>query len=644
MYHRNTCPLVLCALLSLTQGISQSVITTIAGTDWLFPGDGLPAVNAPLSGAAYGLDVAVDQSGNIYIADPGNFEVMRVGADGVLSVFAGTGIAGVTGDGGLAISAALLYPTCVAVDHAGNVYIGGLGGDIRKVTPDGIITTIAGNAYNPGFSGDGGPAFQAQLSGVSGLAVDSAGNLYISDSNNFLAITANNNRIREITADGVMHTIAGNGASGFGGDNGAATAAQLTGPGRLALDSAGNLYITDGTLSANGGRIRKVDTKGVITTVAGGGKSLSDGVQATAEFISPEAVAVDAVGNLYIADDSDGTTSSIRKVNGQGAISTLAGGDNAPGFSGDGGPALQASFLFTSGAALALDSGGNVLLADNVNSRIRKITADGKINTIAGNGLYHFSGNNGPAISATLDVPAGMIGDAAGNLYFTEPKMNRIRRIAPDHTISVVAGTGMQGFSGDGGAATAAMLAFPYFVAIAPDSSIAPAGSLVFSDRENCVIRAIDTKGIIRTIAGRAGNCIFNGEFLPPLQTDFFGPAGIAFDSAGNLFVAEIDGNRIREIFAAGPNKGTVQTVAGNGLAGSSGDGGPAFNAMLNRPAGLRTHGTGVYFCDVKNNAVRLVDLSSGTITTVAGNQKADYSGDGGAATKASLNIPGAGV
>src|SRR5271163_1704640 len=243
MHYRNVRSLVLCAVVALTEVSAQSVITTKAGTDWLFPGNGLPAVSAPLSGAAYGLDIAFDQTGNLYIADSGNFEVMRVSPSGILTVVAGSGILGATGDGGLAISAALYYPTSIAVDGAGNVYIGGIGGDIRKVTTDGLIQTIAGNAFNPGFSGDGGPALQARLNSIYGLVVDSAGDIFIADSIN--------NRIREITPDGIIHTIAGTGMAGFGGDGGAAVSAQLNGPGRLALDSAGNLYITDGPFSVS---------------------------------------------------------------------------------------------------------------------------------------------------------------------------------------------------------------------------------------------------------------------------------------------------------------------------------------------------------------------------------------------------------
>src|SRR5271165_200484 len=633
MHHRNAGPLVLCFFIIFCQALGQNVITTIAGTDWLFPGNGLPAVNAPLGGPL-GLDIAIDQAGNLYIADAVNEEVMRVGLDGILTVIAGNGIGGYSGDGGPAVSAGLSVPTSVAVDAAGNVYIGGTGypgqhgGTIRKVTPDGIITTIAGDYSLEGFGGDEGPAKQALLSAVYGLALDAAGDIFVAD--------YYNNRIRKITTDGIIHTIAGGGASRQ--DGVPATSAILNSPTRLALDSAGNLYITDlgDLLVPSDNLVRKVDTRGIITTAAGGGNSVMDGVPATQAVVWPEAIALDSAGNLYIADAH---SVAIRTVNAQGIISTIAG-SGAQGFAGDGGPALQAKFLFSVYPALAVDSAGAVLFADNGNSRVRKIAANGQINTVAGNGLFHFSGNNGPAISATLDIPSGIVGDSAGNLYFAEQVMNRIRRIAPDGTISVFAGTGARGYSGDGDPATSADLAFPAYVAIAPNSSIVPAGSLVFSDNVNCVVRAIDPNGIIRTIAG-TGVCGYNGDLLPALQTNLRGPSGVAFDSAGDLLIAENTGNRIRGIPATGSDQGLVLTLAGNGTAGYTGDGRLAPNqAEVNNPNGLRAHGTGVYFCDTNNNVVRFVDFNTDIITTVAGNHTAAYTGDGGPATKASLNAP----
>jgi trimeric autotransporter adhesin len=615
MRARNTPVAVILVLLLEFQraALGQGVLTTIAGTDWLFPADGRPALDAPLNGGT-GLDIAFDKTGNLYIADDGNEMILRVGPDGIINVLAGNSIPFSSGDGGLAINAGVLSPLSVAVDNAGNVFFSQYGGDIRKVTPDGIVTSIAGTGAT-GFSGDGGPAKNAQLYGPYGLAVDSAGNIFIADTYN--------QRIRKITPDGVIHTIAGGGTTT--GEGIPATSAKLNNPTRIALDAAGNLYITD-TLA---NRILRVDTRGILTTVAGGGSSLSDGIRATTAAILPVGITVDGAGNLYIVDWYVG---GIRKVDTQGIISTIAG-NGKQGFSGDGGPALQASFHFGIYSGLTFDPAGNLYVADDANARIRRISG-GQINTVAGNGLFHFSGNNGAATTATLDFPTGLTGDKTGNLYFTEPFVNRVRRIAPDGTISVFAGTGTLGYSGDGGPATAANLAIPEHLAIAPD------GRLYFADTVNCVIRAIDSAGNIATVAG-SGECGFNGDLQNVTKSSFKAPEAIDFTAAGDLIIADTQNHRIRAVLATGAQAGSVATLAGTGVAGYSGDGGFAPNtAQVNLPIGVRVHGNGVYFCDSGNNVVRYIDFSTLTVITVAGNGRAAYAGDGGPATRASLNSP----
>lgn len=609
--------LFLLALLFLLTSVplgAQSVLTTIAGTDWLFPANGLPALNAPLT-PGFGLAVISDSRGNFYFSDAGNQMVMRVGLNGIIDVIAGNGIPFDSGDGGLAINAGVFYPLSIAIDNEGNVYIAEYGGNIRKFAPGGNITTIAGTGEN-GFSGDGGPAIKAQLNSPYGIAVDGAGNIYVADTFN--------QRIRKITPDGIIRTIAGGGISTSDGI--AATSAKLTQPQRIVVDGAGNVYFAD----IFDGRVRKVDASGIITTVAGGGSSVSGSGPATAALLGPSGLALDASGNFYIIDAG---SQYVRKVNPQGIISTIAG-SGKQGYSGDGGPALGASLNFGPFSTLTVDAAGNVLVADDNNGRIRRIGADGIITTVAGNGLYHFSGNGGPATSATLDLPSGMTGDHAGNIYFTEPVLNRIRRLAPDGAISVVAGTGALGYSGDGGPATSAALAYPQFLTLAPN------GSLVFSDSVNCVIRAIDTKGIISTIAG-SGNCAFNGDLEPATKTSFRGPQGVDYDSEGDLLIADSSNHRIRGIVASGPYAGQVITLAGNGVAGYSGDGAFAPNAsQINKPAGLRAHGNGVYFCDAGNHVIRYIDFTTFAITTVAGNGQFGHTGDGGPATKASLKSP----
>jgi uncharacterized protein (TIGR03437 family) len=595
-----------------TAAFPQGVITTVAGTEWLFPGNGGPALNAPLS-ETFGLDLTLDSSGNYYIADDGNFMVMRVGTDGIINVIAGNGFSLVSGNGGLAVNAGLLNPIALARDTAGNIYISEFSGDIREVTTDGIINRIAGTGVH-GFGGDNGPAVNAQLNEAYGLAVDSAGNLYIADSQN--------NRIRKVDPAGVITTIAGTGQPGFSGDGGPAINAQLNDPTRLALDAAGDVYFVD----IGNYRVRKIGVNGTITTVAGGGHFTGGGVVPTSAALIPVAIAVGATGTLYIADK---LSFGILEVNALGKLQYDAGGSGKAGFDGDGGSALAAHFQLGIFPALAVDSSGNILVADEGNGRIRKITTNGIVNTIAGNGLFRFSGDGGPATSATLYLPNSVVEDNSGNIFFTEPGVERIRRVTPDGTISVYAGNGAEGYSGDGGPATSASLGDPNYLALGPN------GNLYFTDNFNCVVRVITTSGVISTYTG-TGECGEAGDGGPASKASFNGVAGLAFDSAGDLIVAESFDNRIRMVSSSG----TVSTLAGNGTAGFSGDGGSSQSALVNDPMGVRVYNGSVYFADSANNRVRSINLATSTITTVAGNGVAGYSGDGGPATQASLNDP----
>jgi uncharacterized protein (TIGR03437 family) len=595
------------------------VITSIAGTDWLFPGDGSMAINAPIGGSL-GLDVATGPAGQFYIADADNQMVMSVGTDGILHVVAGNGFAGHWGDGGLAVNAGLFNASGVAADAAGNVYIaeyGGknYGGTIRVVTPDGNIKTIAGTGAL-GSAGDGGPAAAAILNRPYGVAVDSGGNIYFTEQGS--------GRIRKFTPGGVISTIAGGGKiSGSNADGGQATDAILGGLTRLAVDAGGNVYFIDSALT-----VRRVTPGGILSTVAGGGQLTADGVAATQALVLPAGVAVDAAGNLYIADYF---ASSIRKVT-NGIISTLAGGGR--GFMGDGGPALMASFNFPVGA-LAVDAGADVFVADNENLRIREVRG-GIVQTVAGNGLYRLAGNGGPAASATIYLVEGLRADPAGNLYFAESSLNRVRKIATDGTISIFAGNGLFGYSGDSGPATSARLAFPSF--LATDS----AGNVYVSDAVNNVIRKIDTNRIITTIAG-TGVGGYSGDTGLAKQAQLYQPAGLDFDGEGDLWLADTLNNVIRVITPAGD----IFTAAGTGTAGFSGDGGLSAAARLNAPQGLRIFAPGtteesLYFSDTGNNRVRRIRYINNqyVIDTVAGNGKAGYFGDGGQATGATLNQP----
>jgi sugar lactone lactonase YvrE len=347
---------------------------------------------------------------------------------GTITTVAGIGSTNFSGDGGPATSAAVL-PTAVTLDGAGNIYIADTSNvRIREVTTDGIINTIAGNGIVGlalfGSIGDGGPATMAEFgystSYHQGVAVDGAGNLYIAD--------GPNNRVRMVDSAGIMHTLAGQTLPGFSGDGGPATSAQMWNPTGVAVDSAGNLYIADGTNL----RIRKVDTNGIMTTVAGIGKPtglapVGDGGPATSAALGgPVAVAVDSAGNLYIADtglsQSFSGISWVRKVDTSGTITTVAGGGGF-GFSGDGGPATSAFLNTPSG--LAVDGAGNLYIADSGNNRVRMVDTNGIITTVAGNGssLLAFGlggsitpGDGGPATAARLSADDVAL-DAAGNIY-----------------------------------------------------------------------------------------------------------------------------------------------------------------------------------------------------------------------------------
>ena len=324
--------------------------------------------------------------------------------------------------GGLAVEVRLSSPESVAVDAAGNLYIADTDNyRIRRVEPSGIISTVAGTGAR-GFTGDGGPATQARLTIPSDIAMDAAGNLYIAD--------ASNHRIRRVDASGTISTVAGTGERGFTGDGGPAIEAQLSFPRGVALDAAGNLYIAD----LENQRIRRVDGSGTISTFTGGGDALGDGGPAVeARLTFPEGMTVDATGSLFIAD----LTHRIRRVDPSGIITTVAG-TRERGYSGDGGPAIRARL--NSPVGLAVDAAGNLLIADSHNHRIRRVDPSGAISTIAGTGEPGFAGDGGPAAEAQLHNPQDVALDAAGNLYIADKLNHRIRKVDASGTISTIAG------------------------------------------------------------------------------------------------------------------------------------------------------------------------------------------------------------
>ena len=336
-------------------------------------------------------------------------------------------------------------------------------------TAVGTITTYAGTGES-GCCRDGGPAVFAQLRFPHGVAVDGEGNLYIADRDNHM--------IRKVDSSGVIDTVTGTGVSGYRGDGGAAGMARLRQPTGVAVDGEGNLYIAD----KDNHRIRKVDSDGVITTVAGTGErgSGGDGGPAVhARLAVPTGVAVDGAGNLFIADAAN---NQIRKVDSSGVITTVAGtGESGDG--GDGGPATEARL--DSPWSLAVDGAGNLLIADSYNHRVRKVDSSGIITTVAGTGERGFGGDGGPATAAMLDVPIGMAADDAGNLYIVDVVNHRIRKVDSSGTITTIAGTGEPGYDGDRGPAVSARLRFPIDIALDGE------GNLYIADKDNHRIRVV---------------------------------------------------------------------------------------------------------------------------------------------------------
>ncbi|NDC40531.1 MAG: hypothetical protein EBZ77_03125, partial [Chitinophagia bacterium] len=667
---------------------TSGIITTIAGNGVRsYSGDGGPATAAGLD--AYG--VAVDRKGNIYICDRGDNRIRKINTSGIITTVAGTGGVFYSGNGGPATAATIWDPQGVAVDSIGNIYIADYGNNrVRKVDTFGIINTIAGGGFTS--PGDGGAATAASLARPTDVAVDIYGNVY----------TTEYFKVRKISPSGIITTAAGNGGSGFSGDGGPATAANVAYPYGLATDATGNLYMID-----NGNRrIRKVNTAGIITTVAGSGAlgGTGDGGAATlAKFNALTGIACDRLGNVYVTDEGTntvrkvltgntsvaaitGTTSvtvgsttpladatpggtwsssatgvatvsSTGVVTGVSAgtaiityvlstcsvaydtalvtvsagvlpcngINTIAGWFSA-GYAGDSGAATAASLNRPYG--IVQDAAGNIYFSEEGNNIIRKVDASGTISTFAGTGSYGFSGDGGPASAATFNYPYGLARDAAGNLYIADNVNNKIRKITAGGIISTFAGTGTSGSSGDGGAATAATLNRPK--GVATDAS----GNVYILDQSNKV-RKVNTSGIISTFAGN-GTAGFAGDGGAATAARLNGPAGIAFDAAGNAYIADLSNNRIRKVTPAG----NISTIAGNSGAGFGGDGGPATAAQLNGPTAVATdRSDNLYIADAGNYRIRVIDRF-GNISTQAGTGTSGFSGDGGVASSAQMTTP----
>lgn len=424
---------------------------------------------------------------------------------------------------------------------------------------------------------------------------------------------------------GVITTIAGNGVSGYSGDGDVATKARFHAPVDVVMDRDGNLLIVD----QDNNRVRRIDAiTGIITTVIGTGEARfsGDGGLATrANLSQPEGLAIDKAGNYYLAEARNHRVRRIDSAT--GIISTIAGTGTAA-FSGDGGLATQAEL--NSPRDVAVDAAGNVFIVDMENHRVRRVDfATGIVTTVAGTGAQGFSGDGSAAILANLNWPKDVTVDTAGNLYIAERLGSRVRRVdAATGIISTVVGTGIPVFDGDGGQATEARLNSPF--SVAADGS----GNLFIVDTVNHQIRRVDSAtGIIETVAG-TGMPGYSGDGKAGIQSSLHFPLAVALDASGNLFIADSGNNRLRRVDV---DTGTITTVAGTGMTGFSGDGGLAVEASLVSPSDVAVDAEGnIFIADTGNHRVRLVDITTGIISTVAG---AGVSASSAGVTPAELSL-----
>jgi sugar lactone lactonase YvrE len=613
---------------------------------------GIYRLLATVSGTARG--VAIGGGGAVFVS--ANHQILRVDpTTGAQTLFAGriNGAPGNPGDGGPAVSATagLNTPCGLAFDAAGNLFIADRNNDrIRRVDAvTGIISTVAGNGTS-GYGGDGGLATLAALYRPEGIAIDSAGNLYIAD--NF------NNRVRKVDAisgaistlastaraakrvalrgdgtlavvvgttlpsiasvdavTGTVSPLAGLDLPGYSGDGGPATVATFTFPSGMAVAPNGDLFIAD----SGNDRVRKIAAAdGVITTVAGVGSTATrslDGVSATlAKLYSPAGLAVDGDGNILVVEKAGHRLRRVHGITGQ--ISTLAG-TGAAGYVGIEG--VAAVSMLSSPDSVAVAGSGDIYITDTGNKCVRRISAGtGFISRFAGifcgaNAVGEPVGDGGLATSASVRAPRGIVVDEAGNVLWTDPAVDgvRVRRVNTSNIISTVAGGNGEGYLGDGTLATAARLNQPRGLARHPTSG------LFIADSGNHRVRRVDAvTGIILTEAGN-GSAEFSGDDGPGNVAGINAAESMIADAAGNLYIADTGNHRVRRVDLA---TGTITTLAGTGVAGYSPDGTLAAMAKLNSPHGLAFDSLGrLLVSDRGNNLVRRIPVGGGPVMTVAG-------------------------
>ncbi|MEO8051735.1 MAG: hypothetical protein ABI833_15055 [Acidobacteriota bacterium] len=588
---------ILFLALALNGQSSGYLISTVSGSGWI--GDGGPATQAILRQPG---GVGADASGNIYVAETGGHRVRKVDRTGAITTLAGTGVAGFSGDRGPAAEAQLAFPYGVAADVAGNIYIADLGnGRVRRVGVDGIITTVAGGGtLDPGPANEGMPGTSMRLLAPRNLLADDQGNLYVSD---FAA-----HCVFKLSTAGLLTTVAGTGTPGYSGDGGSAAAAQLDFPAGLAMGFDGALYIADSSNHA----VRRI-SGGVITTFASVG--------------TPVALALDVAATLYVADVERGTllrfpvngslpplnipandiarapdlslylaeraAGIVQRIPLSSGIALAAGG--ADPARGDGGPSTVALLNHPSG--VAADTSGNIYIADRDNHRVRRVTPDGTITSIA------------PTVA--WSAPSGVSVDAAGSVYVVDTGLGQVVRITPQGAVQAIA----------------------RMLPTAPVAAVADMlGNIYIADADS--IRVVDAAGVISTLVDQlagphglaldgVGHFFFTEQDGARVQRlDLISgalsllapgawsiPRGIAVDAAGDVFVADTGHQQILRVDSAGD----VTVVAGTaGVPGFSGDGGASASAQLNFPWDVAVGpGGAVYVADLENDRVRQLTLQT---------------------------------
>ena len=604
--------LLAAVLVSLPALAQQDVITTAIGGG----PNGIPAIDANLYNPQ---GVATDASGNYYIASFNQHRVFKVNSTGTITVVAGSGAQGYAGDGvvGGATLASLYHPYAVAVDGTGNIYIADqYNCVVRKVSTANTITTIAGIAGSCTYGGDGGLGTAANLYYPSGVTVDGSGNLYIGDNANC--------RVRKVVlSSDIISTYAGSGTCGYSGDGGAATSAELSTPTGVSVDSTGNLFIAD----TNNCVVREV-IKGTskISTVAGNhtcGFS-GDGTAATAaEMNQFHALSVNSAGTIVTL--ADYYNQRIRQFTVGGNINTVAGNGTAcSGVCGEGGSAISAELYYPEG--IAQTSGGTYYIGNNDNYVVDSFTVGGNLNQAAGNHSYNLETvvNGAPANGVQLYYPVGITDDSTGNVYVNDSHNYMVRELVKSTGLmNIFAGDGTYGYAGDGGLATAAELTYNY--GVAKDSL----GNVYIADSSNCLVREVNTAGKISTFAGLVvtnPQCGYSGDGGSALSAKLYQPYGIAVDSHNSVYITDYSEHVVRRVTG-----GIITTIAGiGGLAGYSGDGGPATNALLYAPTGVAVDPAGnVFIADYNNCRIREISATTGIINTVAGNGTCAFTGDG---------------